>query len=142
MELPGRKRMMLFSGSANPPLADEVAGAPPALLVLDPDQAGDVVDMVEEALERRRPPRDERPDQRQADHRLAHAKVAGDLHRVVHEDVRAERQADKAEAQEEEDLPPWHRGVRALDIDLFQDGFQLLFRRKCCRLNSPGVINA
>ena len=26
MELPGRKRMMLFSGSANPPLADEVAG--------------------------------------------------------------------------------------------------------------------
>jgi len=26
VELPGRKRMMLFSGSANPPLADEVAG--------------------------------------------------------------------------------------------------------------------
>lgn len=26
MELPGRKRMMLFSGSANPPLANEVAG--------------------------------------------------------------------------------------------------------------------
>ncbi len=26
MELPGRKRMMLFSGSANPPLAEEVAG--------------------------------------------------------------------------------------------------------------------
>ena len=26
MELPGRKRLMLFSGSANPPLAEEVAG--------------------------------------------------------------------------------------------------------------------